>query len=114
MLVMGKSRSERLATAIGAAFLLWAVLCEQSAFGGGPPVKPVEPGVAARVDGQVVTLDELEKVLAPQLAKLQDQKFQLMASKLEELIAGRLLALEAKRRAITVEELLKAEVTWGH
>lgn len=111
MLVMGKSRSERLARAIGAAFLLWAVLCEQSAFGGGPPVKPVEPGVAARVDGQVVTLDELEKVLAPQLAKLQDQKFQLMASKLEELIAGRLLALEAKRRAITVEELLKAEVT---
>jgi protein-disulfide isomerase len=73
--------------------------------------KPVEPGVAARVDGQVVTLDELEKALAPQLAKLQEQKFQLMESKLEELIAERLLTIEAKRRGITVEELLKAEVT---
>lgn len=110
MLLMGKSRSEGRAIAIGAAFLLWAVLWGQSAFGGEPPVKPVEPGVAARVDGQAVTLDELEKALAPQLAKLQDQKFQLMESKLEELIGERLLALEAKRRGITVEELLKAEV----
>lgn len=111
MPLMGKSRSERPATAIGIAFLLWVVLWEQSAFGGGPPVKPAEPGVAAKVDGQIVTLDELEKALAPQLAKLQDQKFQLMESKLEELIGERLLALEAKRREITVEELLKAEIT---
>ena len=110
MLLMGKSRSEGRAIAIGAAFLLWAVLWGQSAFGGGPPGKPAKPGVAAKVDDQVVTLDELEKALAPQLAKLQEQKFQLMESKLEELIGERLLALEAKRRKTTVEELLKAEV----
>lgn len=111
MLVVGKGRSEGRAIAIGAAFLFWVVLWEQSAFGGGPPAKPVDPGVAAKVGDQVVTLDELEKALAPQLAKLHDQKFQLMESKLEELIEERLLALEAKRRGITGEELLKAEVT---
>ncbi|MBZ0169607.1 Disulfide bond formation protein D precursor [Candidatus Methylomirabilis lanthanidiphila] len=111
MLLLGKSRSERLAVAIGAVFLLWAVLWQQSAFGGEPSVKPVEPGVAAKVDDQIITLEELEKVLAPQLAKLQEQRFQLMETKLEELIEERLLALEAKRRGITVEDLLKAEVT---
>lgn len=110
MRFMGNNTSVRWPTAIGAAFLLWAVLWGQSAFGGAPPAKPAEPGVAARVDDQVVTLDELEKALAPQLAKLQDQKFQLMESKLEELISERVLAREAKRRGITVEELLKAEV----
>src|SRR5574337_293002 len=111
MLLTGKSGSVRRPVAIGAVFLLWVVLWGQSAFGGGPAAKPAQPGVAARVDDQVVTLDELEKALAPQLAKLQEQKFQLMESKLEELIGERLLALEAKRRGITVEELLKAEVT---
>ncbi len=110
MLFMGKSRSVRWPAVIGAVFLLWIVLWQQSAFGGAPSVKPVEPGVAAMVGDQAVTLDEIEKALAPQLAKLQDQKFQLMESKLEELIGERLLALEAKRRGITVEELLKAEV----
>lgn len=111
MLVMGKSRSERRAMAVGASLLLWVVLWGQLALGGGPLAKPLEPSVAAKVGDQVVTFDELEKALAPQLAKLQDQKFQLMESKLEELIGERLLAVEAKRRGITVEELLKTEVT---
>lgn len=111
MLLRGKSRSECRAPTVGAVFLLWLVLWGQSACGGGLVAKPVEPGVAARVDDQVVTFDELEKVLAPQLARLQEQKFQLMESKLEELIGERLLALEAKRRGITVEGLLQAEVT---
>ncbi len=111
MRLIGKSISERRAIAIGAAFLLWIVLWGQAAFGGGPSVKPVDPKVVAKIDNQVITLDELETALAPQLAKLQDQKFQLLESKLEELIGERLLTLEAKRRGMTVEELLKAEVT---
>jgi len=110
MLLLGKSRSKCRAVAVGVAFLICAVLWQQSAFGGEPAAKPAQPGVAARVDDQVVTLDEIEKALAPQLAKLQDQKFQLMESKLEELISERLLTIEAKRRGVTVEELVKAEV----
>jgi protein-disulfide isomerase len=69
-----------------------------------------KPGVAARIDDQEITIQELEKALAPQLARLQEQKHQLMESKLEELIAERLLTREAKRRGVTVEDLLKAEV----
>ncbi|MBI2882352.1 MAG: thioredoxin domain-containing protein [Candidatus Methylomirabilis oxyfera] len=109
---MGKSRAEHRAAAIGVAFLLfWVVLWQQSAFGGEPAAKPVESRVAAKIDDHVITLDEIEKALAPQLAKLQEQKFQLLESKLEELIEKRLLAVEAKRRGMTVEELVKAEVT---
>jgi len=55
-------------------------------------------------------MQELQNALATQLAKLQEQNQQLMESKLEELIAERLLTREAKRRGVTVEELLKAEV----
>src|SRR5574337_532233 len=112
MLLLGKS-FERWAVATGAVFLLllWAVLWQQPAFAGEPRAKSVEPGVAAKVGDQVVTLEELEKALAPQLAKLQEQKFQLMESKLEELIEERLLALEAKRRGMAIEDLIKAEVT---
>lgn len=108
MPLLGKNRSQCWAIAIGAVFLLWAVLWQQSAFGGEPPA---QPGVAAKVGDQVVTREELEKALAPQLAKLQDQKFQLLESKLEELIEERLLALEAKRRGMAVEDLIKTEVT---
>ncbi len=111
MVLLRKSRFGCRAITIGAVFLLGAVLWQRSAFGGEPTVKPVEPGVAAKVGDQVVTLEELERALAPQLAKLQDQKFQLMEGKLEELIEERLLAREAKQRGVTVEELFKAEVT---
>lgn len=111
MRLIGKSSSGRRAIAIGAAFLLWTVLWQQSAFGGEPTAKPVQSKVAATIDDYAITLDEIEKALAQQLAKLEDQKFQLLESKLEELIEKRLLAVEAKRRGITVEELLTAEVT---
>ena len=66
--------------------------------------------MAARVVDEVVTLDEIEKAVASQLAQLEEQRYQLMASKLDELIAERLLAWEAKRRGISVEQLLKADV----
>lgn len=103
-------RFERWATAVGTAFLVGAVLWQQPAFGVEPAAKPVEPGVVAKMGDQTVTLEELKRALAPQLAKLEDQKFQLMEAKLEELIEERLLTLEAKRRGITVDELLEAEV----
>lgn len=108
MRLAGKSRSERWAIASCGVFLVWAVLWQPSAFGA---EAPVEPGVVAKVGDQVVTREELEEALAPQLAKLEEQKFQLMDSKLEALIEERLLALEAKRRGVTVEELVKVEVT---
>ena len=95
--------------AIAIGLLIIGLLGGPSAFGAEPTEKKVS-AVAARIDGQVVTVQELEKALAPQLAKLGEQRYQLMQSKLEELIADRLLEREAKRRGITLEALFEAEV----
>jgi len=95
---------------IGLSVLLFGLLAERFALVGEAQEKKKEPRVAARIDDQVVTFEELEKALAPQLAKLEEQKYQLMESKLEELIAERLLAREAKRRGIVDEGLVQAEV----
>jgi protein-disulfide isomerase len=104
------SRQKLLKRAIGLLFLFSSLFEARFALGGEAQEKRKEPGVAARVADEVVTLDEIEKAVASQLAQLDEQRYQLMQSKLEELIAGRLLAREAKRRGIAVEELLKAEV----
>lgn len=66
--------------------------------------------LAAKVGDEVITQEELEQALAPQLAKIEQQRFQLLEQKLEELIGDRLVAQEAKKRGMTVEQLLKAEV----
>ena len=95
---------------IGAGLLLIGLLVGGFALGG-QRSKSKEAEVVARIDDQVITMQELESALAAQLANLQEQKYQLMQSKLDELIEGRLLEQEAKRRAMAVEALLKAEVS---
>ena len=104
------SRQKLLKRAIGLLFLFSSLFEARFAFGGEAQEKKKAPRVAARVADEVVTLDEIEKAVASQLAQLEEQRYQLMQSKLEELIAERLLAREAKRRGIVVEELLKAAV----
>ena len=94
-----------------AGLLLSGLIGAWFAFGGWLKEAKNESGVAARMGDQVVTLEELEKALAPQLARLEEQRYKLMESRLEEMIAERLVAQEAKRRGVTVEELLKAEVS---
>ena len=69
---------------------------------GGTPV--------ATVGDDVITLEELEEPLAAQLAELEQKRHQLLSERLEHLIGERLLAQEATRRGISVEELLKREV----
>jgi len=68
------------------------------------------PTPAARVGDEVITLEEVERAVQPQLAKLAEQRHEVLDQKLEQLISERLLNQEAKRRSVSVEELLKAEV----
>jgi hypothetical protein len=103
-------RAEYRAVAAGMVLLLLELLGARAAIGEERQEKTKQQSVAASVDEQVITMQDLESALAPQLAKLQEQKYQLMQSKLDELIEGRLLGQEAKRRGVTVEALLKAEV----
>jgi len=65
----------------------------------------------AVVDGEVITADEVEAAIAPQLHRLEEQMYRLKRQKLEALITDRLLAREASRRNLTVAALIDAEVT---
>lgn len=73
-----------------------------------PAAKSATP--AAKVGDEVITLEEVEQAVRAQLAKIEEQRYALLDDKLEQLIGDRLLAREAKRRGVSLEQLLKAEV----
>lgn len=93
-------RFARRSLILGLAFLGVAAMGRGA---GGEPV--------AEVDGQVITSDEVEQGLGPQLRKLEEQAHVPERQKLDTLIAERLLAREAGRRGVSVQALLDAEVT---
>jgi protein-disulfide isomerase len=65
---------------------------------------------AAKVGDDVITFEELEQSVKSQLAKIEEQRFAVLDERLDQLIGDRLLAQEAKKRGITVEQLIKTEV----
>ena len=67
--------------------------------------------ILAEVDGVAITAAEVEKPLASQLSKLDEQIYNLKLQRLEALINDKLLAKEAAKRTLTVPALLDAEVT---
>jgi len=73
-----------------------------------PGAKPTT--AAAKVGDEVITLGEVEQGLTAQLAKIEEQRYALLEERLDQLIGERLLAQEAKKRAMPVDQMLKAEV----
>jgi len=65
----------------------------------------------AEIDGVAITAEEVEKPLAPQLSKLEEQIYNLKRQRLDALINERLLEKEAARRKLSVPALLDSEVT---
>ena len=65
----------------------------------------------AEVDGVAITSEEVEKPLAPQLSKLEEQIYNLKRQRVEALINEKLLSKEAAKRGVSVPALLDAEVT---
>ena len=65
----------------------------------------------AVVDGVAITSEEVEKALAGQLIKLEEQIYNLKRQRVEALINEKLLDKEAARRKISIPALLDAEVT---
>lgn len=65
----------------------------------------------ADVDGVAITSEEVEKPLASQLSKLEEQIYNLKRQRLDALINEKLLSKEASKRNISVPALLDAEVT---
>jgi protein-disulfide isomerase len=66
--------------------------------------------IVAEVDGVAITAAELEMAVGAQLAKLQEQIYNVKRQKIEALIDERLLAREAAKRGTGVHQLLDAEV----
>jgi len=65
----------------------------------------------AEVNGQTVTVEDLDHALGVKLTELQEQLYALKRAELDALIAQRLLAQEAAKRGVSVAALLDAEVT---
>jgi protein-disulfide isomerase len=78
----------------------------------GPSAGAAKGGdILAEMEGAAIDAQAVEGALATQLAKLEEQIYELKRKKLEEMIAETLLRQEAQRRGIPLEELLNAEVT---
>ena len=67
--------------------------------------------VLAEVDGVAIGSEEVEKSLAGQLSKLEEQIYNLKRHRLDALINEKLLTKEAAKRSVSVPALLDAEVT---
>jgi protein-disulfide isomerase len=70
--------------------------------------------VVATINGEKITLGELDKPMMGKIRQLEQearqQKHQMRQAGLEALVAKKLVEAEAKKRGITEEELIKAEV----
>jgi protein-disulfide isomerase len=76
-----------------------------------PPNAHAAGDALAEVDGVAITSQEVEKSLAGQLSKLEEQIYSLKRQKLDALINDKLLEKEAAKRKVTVPQLIDAEVT---
>jgi protein-disulfide isomerase len=66
---------------------------------------------AATIGDEVISMTELEKSSATELATFEEQRYRMLDRKLGQLIGERLLAREAKKRGVSLEALVHAEVT---
>jgi protein-disulfide isomerase len=77
-----------------------------------PPKATTPPkDAAAMVGDEVISMSDLEKSSASELASLDEQRYKVLDRKLGLMIAEKLLAREAKRRGVSLEALMHAEVT---
>jgi protein-disulfide isomerase len=78
---------------------------------GSAQTAPPPKDAAAMIGSEVITLADLEKSTATELASLDEQRYRILDRKLTQLISERLLTREAQRRGVSVEALLHAEVS---
>jgi protein-disulfide isomerase len=91
--------------------MLWACALVMAPGVLGAAQAPAASAPLAEVDGERITAEEVEKAIAAQLSKLEEQIYDLKRQQVEALITERLLAREAAKRGVTIQALLDAEVT---
>jgi protein-disulfide isomerase len=65
----------------------------------------------AVIDGEPLPRSTLDEAVAPQIAKLDEEAYEIRKQQLDDLINDRLFAAEAKRRGVSVDALIATEVT---
>lgn len=111
-------RSYLLGTAAVLVILPLTVLCASPRSGWAQEKEEGEAGdqdaarqnVAATIDGEPITWDEVNRAIAVQLYDLSRQARELRMQQLQEIVERRVLEKEAEKRGLTVEELLRGEV----
>jgi protein-disulfide isomerase len=72
---------------------------------------PVEiPAIVATVQDQQISAEELTAALRSELLRLDMERYQIMKQKLDELIAARLMQLEATKRGVSLQQLNQEEI----
>jgi len=93
-------------------FPLTVAVCASLAgpvFAAAPPPSP-PPDAVAVVEGETITRADLEDIGGSQLFQLRNQEYNLYRQLVDEAIARKLVAREAKARGTTVDELSRLEV----
>lgn len=96
---------------LAASFLALVPGCSRKAASGpspSPGASSSADAVAAEVDGETILLAEVDRRVLERVA--QDRLYEMRTTILDDVVAERLLAREAKKRGVSQEELLKAEV----
>jgi protein-disulfide isomerase len=98
----------------GKSFIFLALLISLPGLHAGAAQEPPAKNTAtpaAKVGEEIISLEEIQRSLQTELAQIERERHRLIEEKLDQLIAQKLLAAEAKRRGISVEELLKQDVS---
>ena len=93
------------------SLVIFVVLSISFAFGSFSAAQPRGDTPIAELNGEMIQQDEIDKGIAVQLGKLQEQIYTLRRQRIEPVIRERLLAQEAARRGVSVPKLIDAEVT---
>lgn len=75
-----------------------------------PAAPQAASAVVAQIDGETITEAEVDRAVGMQLDRLNQQVYELRQQGLDRLLSQRLLAREAAKRGMSVEDLLRAEV----
>jgi protein-disulfide isomerase len=74
------------------------------------PAAAAPSTVVAEVNGEKITLAEVDKALGAELDKLEQQIYDMRIQQIDQLVAGKLVQKEAARRGLSPDALMKAEV----
>jgi protein-disulfide isomerase len=84
--------------------LALAVVCDGTA-------QELKREILAEIDGTAITAEEVDKAIGLPLQRLQEQIYSMRRQALRGMITNRLVAAEAAKGGISVQQLLDAEVT---